>query len=92
METQPGKPLNVEDRLLGNAEVIGALAKACALPRDMETHERFDNESLMVSAIQASLLVSVCNTFLHSSSVLVEPDLLFPFAERAEAHGRDGKE
>ena len=66
IETIPGKPLNVGDRVGASSLVVVALSKSCALPLDMERHAKHDDEFLLIQALQASLLVSILQVILPS--------------------------
>ena len=58
METLPGRPLNVCDRVASNILAVAAVAKMCALPLDMEAHRQCNDKHLLIKSLQSSILVS----------------------------------
>ncbi|XXG83915.1 hypothetical protein AAC387_Pa10g1557 [Persea americana] len=57
-----GRQLAESDRAV-NPEVVAALGRACALPRDMARWAQMDNESLLLSSMRS--LVAVCTVVFH---------------------------
>eukprot|EP00268_Persea_americana_P025197 TRINITY_DN24554_c0_g1_i1.p1 TRINITY_DN24554_c0_g1~~TRINITY_DN24554_c0_g1_i1.p1 ORF type:complete len:233 (-),score=26.57 TRINITY_DN24554_c0_g1_i1:547-1245(-) len=58
LQIEPGRLLTVEDHLAGDALVVAAVGRACALPRDMQRLREFDDVTLEVSSMQSTISVS----------------------------------
>lgn len=58
LQVELGRPLTVEDRIAGDALVIAAVGRACALPRHMQRLREFDDVTLAVSLMQSAISVS----------------------------------
>ena len=52
-----GRPLAESDCAV-NPQVVAALGRACALPHDMVKWATMDNESLLLSSMRSSVVVS----------------------------------
>ena len=59
LETDVGRPLNVEDRVANSPYVVAALGRACALSRDMEKWRRLDDMTLVLLAMRLAITVSL---------------------------------
>lgn len=63
-QINPGQFLNTEDRVGTSSRTISAVARACALLKDMEKHSKAGQLSLIYSSMKASIEVSLSLFFL----------------------------
>ena len=79
------------DRVGSNILAVAAVAKMCALPLDMEAHQKLTDQHLLIKSLQASILVSNY-PYPHLFILLFVLDILSVSVDYSEAPDGAGEQ